>query len=79
MHKLEFDTKLHDNWYMATVRQHILDNDKDGVRRIAQEALAEYDAHIVFDGDNEQYVQFNSDEKFAWFALKFSEPVHNVA
>lgn len=72
MQILEFDTKLHDNWYMANVRQHILENDKDGVRRIAQEALAQYDAHIVFDGDNEQYVQFDCDNKYTMFVLKYS-------
>jgi hypothetical protein len=72
MQKLELDTKIHDNFFMAHVYDHIVDNDKDGVRRIAQEALAEYDAHIVFEDDNEQYVQFDSDEKYTWFVLKFS-------
>jgi hypothetical protein len=72
MHKLELDTKIHDNFFMANVYDHIIDNDKDGVRRIAQEALAEYDAQIIFDGDNEQYIQFDTDEKYTWFVLKYS-------
>ena len=76
MQKLELDSKVHDNWYMATVRPIIQDNDTDGIRRFAQEALSQYDAHIVFDGDNEQYIQFDSDEKFTWFLLQYSEPTH---
>ena len=79
MQKLELDTDIHDNFFMANVREHIIDNDKEGVRRIAQEALAKYDARIVFDGDNEQYIEFDNDEKFAWFVLQYSEPTHTPA